>query len=126
MAEEEVILFYDTYAFLEIINGNPNYKHYLKNIGITTTKLNLMELYYRLYILHGINKAEFYYQKYKPFVVEVSDSIIKKAMIFKAENKSKDLSYVDCIGYIFAKDNKIRFLTGDVQFKEMDNVEFVQ
>ena len=29
---EEVILFYDTYAILEIIKGNANYKNYLKNI----------------------------------------------------------------------------------------------
>ena len=123
---EETILFFDTYAILEIISGNANYKNYLKNIGIVTTKLNLMELYYRLYILHGLETAEFYYQKYKPFVMEVDDLTIKKAMIFKAENRKKDLSYVDCIGYVFAKENKIKFLTGDIQFKDMDNVEFVR
>ena len=68
---EETILFYDTYAILEIISGNANYKNYLKNIGIVTTKLNLMELYYRLYILHGLETAELYYQKYKPFVMNI-------------------------------------------------------
>ena len=123
---EETILFYDTYAILEIISGNTNYKNYLKNIGIVTTKLNLMELYYRLYILHGIETAEFYYKKYNQFVMEVGDSTIKKAMVFKAENRKKDLSYVDCIGYVFAKENKIKFLTGDIQFKDMDDVEFVR
>lgn len=123
---EEIVLFYDTYAILEIIKGNPNYKAYLKDVGIVTTKLNLMELYYRLYVLHGIETAEIYYQKYKPFVIEVSDSLIKKAMVFKAENKNKDLSYVDCIGYIYAKENKIKFLTGDKQFEGMENVEFAK
>lgn len=123
---EETILFYDTYAILEIIRGNANYKNYLKNIGIVTTKLNLMELYYRLYTLHGLETAEFYYQKYKPFVMEVDDSTIKKAVIFKAENRKKDLSYVDCIGYVIAKENKIKFLTGDIQFEDMANVEFVK
>lgn len=123
---EEIILFYDTYAILEIIKGNANYRGYLKNVGIVTTKLNLMELYYRLYTLHGLETAELYYQKYKPFVTEVDDSIIKKAMIFKAENRNRDLSYVDCIGYVFAKENKIKFLTGDNQFEGMENVEFVK
>lgn len=123
---EEETFFYDTYAILEIIKGNLNYKKYLRDIGIATTKLNLMELYYRLYILFGIETAEFYYQKYIRFVIEVSDFIIKKAMIFKAENRNKDLSYVDCIGYVFAVENKIKFLTGDIQFKDMKNVEFVQ
>lgn len=122
----EIILFYDTYAILEIIKGNPNYKDYLKNISIVTAKLNLMELYYRLYILHGFETAEFYYENYLPFVTEISDSIIKKAMQFRAEHKAKDLSYVDCIGYIFAKENKIKFLTGYIQFENMDNVEFVK
>ena len=123
---EEITFFYDTYAILEIIKGNSNYKAYLKDVGVVITRLNLMELYYRLYILHGLETAEVYYQKYKPFVIEISDSLIKKAMIFKAENKNKDLSYVDCIGYVYAKENKIKFLTGDRQFENMDNVEFVK
>ena len=123
---EEMNFFYDTYALLEIIAGNGNYNKYVKNAGIATTKLNLMELFYRLYILHGIEIAEFYYQKYLPFVVEISDSLIKKAAIFRAENKKKDLSYVDCIGYAFAIEHKIKFLTGDMQFKDMDDVEFVR
>jgi len=123
---EEETFFYDTYAIFEIIKGNLNYKNYIRDIGIITTKLNLMGLYYRLYILFGIETAEFYYRKYIPFVVEASDFIIKKAMIFKADNKSKDLSYVDCIGYIFAVENKVKFLTGDIQFKDRGNVEFVK
>ena len=123
---EETTLFYDTYAILEIIKGNSNYRNYLKNIGIATSRLNLMELYYRLYVLFGIETAELYFQKYNPFAVEVSDLMIKKAMIFRAENRKRDLSYVDCIGYIFAKENKIKFLTGDKQFKDMENVEFVK
>ena len=123
---EEMNFFYDTYALLEIIAGNENYNKYIRNIGVVTTKLNLMELFYRLYILHGIEIAEFYYQKYLPFVVEISDSLIKKAAIFRAENKKKDLSYVDCVGYVLALEHKIKFLTGDIQFKDMENVEFVK
>ena len=123
---EEINFFYDTYALLEIIKGNENYKKYVKNTGIVTTKLNLMELFYRLYILHGMETAELYYQKYLPFAVGISDSFIKKAAIFRAENKKKDLSYVDCIGYTLALEHKIKFLTGDIQFKDMENVEFVK
>ncbi|MBI4452024.1 PIN domain-containing protein [Candidatus Woesearchaeota archaeon] len=123
---EQKSLFYDTYALLEIIKGNLNYKEYLKNVAIVTTKLNLMELYYSLYIMHGLETAEFYYQKYFPFAVEIPDSLVKKAVIFRAENKKKDLSYVDCIGYVLAIGHKIKFLTGDKQFEKMENVEFVK
>lgn len=123
---EETTFFYDTYALIEIIRGNENYKSYSKDVGIVTTGLNLMELYYRLYVLFGIETAEFYYQKYKIFAIDVDDTTLKKAMIFKAENKNKDLSYADCIGYIFANEKKIKFLTGDKQFKNLSNVEFVK
>ena len=123
---EETTFFYDTYAILEIIKGNEYYNKYVKNIGIVTTKLNLMELFYRLYILHGMETAELYYQKYLPFAVGISDSSIKKAAIFRAENKKKDLSYLDCVGYVLALGHKIKFLTGDRQFKDMENVEFVR
>ena len=110
----------------EIVKGNPAYLKYSKEIGIVTTKFNLMELYYRLLVMFGIEIAEFSYNKYKQFSVEVDDDIIKKAMQFRALNKSKDLSYVDCVGYIFANEKKIKFLTGVIQFKDMPNVEFVR
>ena len=122
----EKVFFYDTYAIFEIAKGNKNYADYIEDVGIVTTKFNLMELYYRLLVIFGIDVAEFYYNRYRQFVIDVEDSIINKAMIFRVQNKNKDLSYVDCIGYIFAIEKKIKFLTGDIQFKEMGNVEFVR
>ena len=124
--KEDEAYFYDTYALFEIIKGNPNYLRYSKNIGVVTTRLNLMELYYRLLVTFGVDIAELSYNKYKEFSAEIGDEIIKKAMQFRAINKSKDLSYVDCIGYIFANEKKIKFLTGDIQFKNLPNVEFVK
>ena len=47
-------------------------------------------------------------------------------MQFRAESKSRDLSYVDCIGYVIAMRNNIRFLTGDRQFRNLPNVTFVR
>ena len=46
--------FLDSYAFFEILKGNPNYTPYKKDTAFVTTKLNLMELYYGL--LLGFNK----------------------------------------------------------------------
>ena len=47
-------------------------------------------------------------------------------MKFRLKNKKMDLSYADCIGYIYACENNLKFLTGDEKFKDMDNVEFVK
>ena len=119
-------LFFDSYAFFEIIEGNSNYKEYTHGIAIITTKLNLMELFYGLLIKYGSETSNRYYDDLLKFCVDIDDEIIKEAMIFKALYKKRKLSYVDCIGYIFAKHRNIKFLTGDKQFKDMENVEFVQ
>src|SRR3989338_97708 len=106
-------LFFDSYAFFEIIKGNKNYEAYLNKVAIITTRLNLMELYYGLIIKEGREKAEKYYDYLVKFVVDFDDEIIKEAMLFRAENKPKKLSYVDCIGYMIALKNNVMFLTGD-------------
>ena len=120
-----IIYFFDTYALFEIVHGNINYFNY-KKAEIITTKLNLMELHYRLLLLYGKSYAEKAYKKFLPFVFEISDEIIKLANEFKLKYKKRKLSYVDCIGYILAKSNNAKFLTGDKEFKGMDNVEFVR
>lgn len=118
--------FFDTYAFYEIIKGNPNYEHYKKEISIITTKLNLMELHYALLRVYNKETADSYYEEFLPLIIEVDDGVIKESNIFKFENKEKRLSYVDCIGYTISKNLGIKFLTGDKQFENLDNVEFVK
>ena len=122
----EKTFFFDTYALFEIVKGNLNYRDYTTDIGIVTTRLNLMELYYGLFVNFGKNVADEYYRRYREFCVEISDDLIKSAMRFRAENKKKDLSYVDCVGYAFAAEAKIKFLTGDKEFEKLPNVEYVK
>jgi len=119
------MLFFDTYALIEIINGSERYRKYLRITPITT-KLNLMELYYCLLRERGEEKAEFYYNFYLPSCISISDEVIKNAMKLKLKFKAKRLSYADCIGYILALGLGIKFLTGDKEFKNMENVEFVK
>ena len=118
-------LFFDSYAFFEILKGNKNYENY-RNFKIATTKLNLFELY--LGLLRDVNEesAEKYLKDYYQFVVDFNEEVIKGAAKFKDELNKRDLSMTDCIGYILAKQLGIRFLTGDKQFENMDNVEFVK
>jgi uncharacterized protein len=122
----EISYFFDTYAFIEIIKQNKNYSKYIKEITIITTKLNLMELHYILLRTFGKQKADFYYDRFLPFAIDISDEVIKKANEFKLRNKSRNLSYVDCIGYILSRINCTKFLTGDKEFEGVENVEFVK
>lgn len=117
--------FFDTYAFYEIIGGNENYKPYLK-VVIFTTKLNLMELHYGLIVRYGKDEADRIYDELRKFTVDVSDDIIKAANVFRKTHSKRKLSYVDCIGYMIAKSLDIPFLTGDKEFRDMENVRFVK
>lgn len=119
------MFFADTYALLEFIEGNKNYKDYLDE-KIITTRLNLMELYYALLRDYNEKKAEYYYNFFIPFCVIIEDDIIKKAMHFKLKHKKQRLSYIDCVSYILALKKGVRFLTGDKEFKSLKNVEFVK
>ena len=47
-------------------------------------------------------------------------------MEFRVEHKKQNLSMTDCISYIMSKNLGIKFLTGDKQFQNLENVEFVK
>lgn len=118
--------FFDTYALVEIIKGNPNYKEYA-NEEFIITKLNLMELYYCLLRLFDERRANYYYNLFLPSCVPVEDETIKNAMKFRLQQrKQKNLiSYIDCIGYVVALKHNIRLLTGEKHFLGLNNVEFL-
>ena len=119
------IFFCDTYALIEIVGGNPNYKRYLEHTLITSD-YNLMELYYAFLKDYGQQTADKYFEFWSKFSVQIPRETIKLAMVFRLNNKKENLSYIDCIGYIFSQQNKIKFLTGDMKFKDRDGVEFVK
>jgi len=120
---DEETFFFDTYAFFEIIIGNPKYERYRNVIAITTI-FNLAELNYNLKKEMKDELADEFTEKYKNYLIEVEVDDIKTAMSFK--NKNKQLSIPDAIGYIIANRLNIKFLTGDEGFRNFNNVEFVK
>lgn len=119
--------FFDTYALIEFLEGNENY-HKAFREGLITTRLNLMELYYQALKKWGKSDANKIYVKFLEHIVDFNDEIIKEAMEFRFEMRKggKDFSYVDAIGYIVSKKNKVKFITGDKEFRGLPNVKFVK
>lgn len=115
--------FFDTYAFFEIIRGNPTYQKYVGASAITTI-FNIAELNYNLKKEKDKKTANEITEQYKGLCVEVTIEDIKQAMDLKIQNKK--LSIPDVIGYIIAQKHQIKFLTGDEEFRNMPNVEFVK
>ena len=117
--------FYDTYALLEIFKISPSYVKY-SNIKVITTYFQLFELYYNLRKIYSHDEIAEYFDSIKTQCVSLSFSWIKEATEFRQKEKKRNLSYADCIGYIASKNLGVKFLTGDMQFKDMPNVEFVK
>ena len=125
MEQKEIDYFFDTYAVIEIVSGNSFYNNFLHKVPIITI-FNLSEIYYIVLNRLGEERADEIYEEYFPCVVEIPDDVLKEAMKFKKSHKEKRLSYTDCIGYIYALKNEMKFLTGDKEFQGLKNVEFVR
>lgn len=117
--------FFDTYALIAITQNNPNYVALSEEV-VVTTKFNVAELVYVVLSDRGEEAARAALERFKDAEIEVPESVLFKAMVFRLRNKKKGLSYTDCIGYTYALENGLKFLTGDDAFKGMDNVAFVK
>ncbi len=117
--------FLDTYALIEIAEGNPGYKKYLATDAVTL-KENLAELFYFVLRKYDEKAALGIFNIYSKIALDLPLEIIPRSMKFRYTNKNKNFSYVDCLGYSFSVENQLQFLTGDRAFSEMDNVVIVR
>ena len=119
-----IAYFFDTYAVIELIEGNLRYAPY-KEGPATLTIFNLAEIYWVALNRLGIEQADVF-REYRPAAVEIDDDTLKEAIKFRKLHKKRGLSYADCVGYIYAKRHSMKFLTGDKEFQDLPNVEFVR
>ena len=121
--------FADTYAIIEILKGNENYKPYADS-DLITTEFNLLEVSYALVRDFGKDGALEMLALIRESVsiVEVEDEDYVEASNYRLNSKKlgKNLSLVDCLGYVVAKRVGIKFLTGDNEFEGVENVEFIK
>ncbi len=115
---------YDTYALVELLNKNPNYRKYLDSDMIINDFI-FSEFCYQL-IKANVKNMDEYLNEIEPAITKLSAEVIKQAMKFRYSNKKRKMSMTDCISYFQAKELGIKFLTGDKEFQEQDNVEFVK
>lgn len=117
--------FYDTYALIEIHKGNLSYQPYAQG-EFVLSYLNILELMYHFVRTGERQEGERYIRYLSAFVIDIPTALIWKAMELKWQKKSEDLSFTDCIGYIYAQTCGIKFLTGDERFRDRPQVEFVK
>lgn len=117
--------FLDTYALIEIIRGNKAYVKYLDD-KLFTSILNLYELYYNLLKSYTEEEAKKFYDIFSDFLITINDNHIFCASQFKLQRIKSEISCADALGYAIAKTESMKFLTGDKEFRTLDNVEFVR
>jgi predicted nucleic acid-binding protein len=109
---------------MEIIDGNESYDRYLED-DIIINNFIFAELCYNLY-RDKDKDAEKKIAKYSKHINSVNPEWIDEAMEFRLRWKDRSVSITDCVSYIMAKHLGIMFLTGDKEFEDMENVEFVK
>ncbi len=90
--------------------------------------LNLMEVYYAVLTDYGQASAEKAYSAASKYAVEFGDQDVKEGVKRRLALRKErlDLSHADSLGYTVSLRLRLKFLTGDEAFKNLDNVEFVK
>jgi|SRR3989344_7195090 len=125
MEDELKTFFFDSYALIEIFEGNRSYEKY-KDARVITSYFHIYELHYILRKSYMEEEVKDFLQYLEGFCVELEFKWISRAVAFRHAYKKRDLSYADCLGYVIAEDLGVKFLTGDNQFRVLKNVEFVK
>lgn len=113
----------DTYALMEIANGNSKFVLYLEKDFIITD-LTLVEFYNVMLKKYNERTAEYWFKKLEQYSFPVNKHILKEAIKFKHEHRKTNISFFDAVGYMFSLINRYVFVTGDKEFENFRDVEF--
>ena len=117
--------FFDSYALLELSEGSRPYDKY-RGIDIITSVLNIGEIYQIILRKQGKESADNWFKKINFKLLEITPEVIVESVYFRHLNKKNDISLPDAVGYTLSLKHNLKFLTGDRQFENMHNVEFVK
>ncbi len=115
----------DTYALIEITKDNPAYRKF-KELAIVVNDITLTEFYGVLLQKQNEATAEYWWRQFSTVSLPVSKLTLREAQKFKQENRKSNISFFDAVGYIFAQQNHLLFLTGDKEFAGRPGVEYVK
>jgi predicted nucleic acid-binding protein len=120
--------FADTYAIVELLKGSPAYRQY-KTAVLVTTEFNLCEFAYAVTRDFPDTAEEICSQvRHSMRLSHPGDhEYLRAAAIRRTYSQEKrKFSLIDCVGYSVAESLAIPFLTGDREFEDLPNVEYVK
>ena len=115
----------DTYALMEIFLKNEKFS-YLLSEDIQITNITMAEFWGVAIRRTSKTTADYWLKKLRSICIGVSLDIHIKARDFKLTHTNKNFSIIDCIGYMQAKENNQTFVTGECEFEDLPNVEYIK
>jgi len=115
----------DTYALMELAEGNKKFAFLLEE-DFVIPSTTLAEFSWVLLREKGEEVKKHWIDKLFGFSQNADVKTMIKAQEFRYSNKKKDLSFFDCVGYIFSLENNSIFVTGDKEFENLKNVKYVK
>ena len=122
------IYFADSYALIEMLKGNSGYLPF-SGEQLLTTEFNVCEVAFAVCRDYPRTaNATIAFLRSVVTVVETDDEDYCSGAFFRRETTGNGLklSMIDCIGYSVAKRLRVPFLTGDREFKDLEDVKFVR
>ena len=120
--------FADSYALIEMLKGNENYRSF-QSERLITTEFNICEVGFAVCRNYPANAPQILktVRKMVTLTATINEDYCSGAARRKeASGLGKKLSTIDCVGYSAANRLKIPFLTGDREFADMNNVQFIR
>ena len=115
--------FYDTSAIIENLIDNPHAVSYFGegDEGVVSLFV-VLETYFILLRKGKAKEAEVMLDRLYRLIETPSKQTISRAMQYRLKEQKRGLSYADALGYVYAKENRIPFVTSDRAFKGLPNV----
>ncbi len=115
----------DTYALVEIHNGNPEAEKYLEENAVVGD-LTMAEFYYVLYKKYDEKTADYWHRKLSFLVEKIPIEAMIEGVKFRYDNKEEEYSFFDAVGYKYARKEDMTFVTGGKEFKGREGVEIMR
>lgn len=113
----------DTYVLCEILQGNEKYFSYIEE-EFVLADVTLAEFYWVILKEFNEQTANYWFSRLRLYSVPCSVEVMSKGMLYR-KRMNRNLSFFDVVGYTYAQENGILFVTGDKEFKNLPGVEFV-
>lgn len=104
---------------------NKSYEKFKDSINFTGL-MNLLRLHYIISRDFGSERVDMMIDSLKEILVSMKVEDLKAASRFRGKHVKKKFNYIDCLGYSAALNRKLKFVTGDKEFKDLKNVESIK